>query len=1324
MNKFDFTTTNNNSIKTKPQTFVTSNVQFRGRLKPVVDTLQLSTKNKNVINKFKLTVTTFIGTLGSLFLNKSQKTEENKTQVSENNISSIQEPEINQVEDVINGYLIPKPLEETSTIKVNNYYQTVEAKFYKEDKEDYAIICGDKFKVDYLDKDKALKRKIINDIYTKAELAEPNYIIKKGDSEYAILTLGENNEPKSVLDKLNREYNLNLFSDDFELKDNSIIFNKNGKETKIEILEDDDTRLTQKTANKIYISRSEYLFSLRKLTELKNNALIESSFSDLNGSLQLEFSRPYFNAKKKLQKEYYRLTENSKTTRHKKIDEIINEGMAKIEFDTAYEKQFDAKVKPIRTQKRHSIYNNVIFSNPNLKKYIMEMDRNSSITIDGAREATSYIKNGKYVNFDEIRAAAYTRIFQEKRSLTGNEFKNLSYIPAKFIARTVFGSNITSIDIIETLWIKNVIRLTSQMRLDKSTEHQMSNFTEYNIAQYCVDEYGEICDYKVNLAKTLLSKSKTFAEATAEPQDFKPATDVSKIVELCNTKEHADDIINNILPLLEENGIEYEADKSRYDIITLLNTPPKERKNKIDIIKYLRKEGVEFIDYNTTLNYKNLKNFKSNHFCDLEYKALIRIAQKAEILPFKNLNKEIVSFIHYLESLEDRGSNAYVLINAFLDGYKSACLENDYEAKKEIIGKINKYLRIAEYFIENNALLATEATTVTREMVKQELQGKMRNALDIIDLVGETTTKHLIERKYKGLRQYLELAKSLVCLHDDQKELIKTKLAELPHPEQRLEKLEALMPLIDRISREDFNALVELIKPPAVTPGQKVKIEQIFSTDKDYSEQINDFVKEFNVPKENEDTIRKFLEKEKLNEKFVIPQSIDEQIKIINKKIVSTQNNNKIPEDKKQKYLKQLTNQKAQIETNPNEFTKPRLNDKAMKLLEAQIEAHINLINNNKEFSKNIRQEFYKAFKIKVSPELTEKLEYDSKYMSKMFVAMTDNNFIHTFNNLLQLLETNPNKKLTELLEYIPENAKTREMFNNQRLDFDEWLKFDENSYNTFSVTIEGGAALEACRKNFLDEIYSPLAQRLDDDEMYKLKNLLAYSNAKKANATGMLNLIDKYEKEFETNDYWKQDNPDIKNFKDHMAIHKKNFNDLKKIKKQTYNLKVRLWDKNDIGRNLGFGNHVGCCTSIGKFNQYVAPQHLTNSFINGMEIVDDAGNSYGNSMCYFAMVDGRLHFIIDSFEVDGNLSASEEVTDAIIDYAKEICARMGRPDAKVIFGPYFNKINSDCLCQSLNHTVEVIGHAPETTYLDALKGACNINKEHDGLILSEIMVF
>ena len=166
MNKIDFITTNNSSIKTMPQTFAVSNVQFRGRFKPVVDTLQLSTKNKNVVNKLKLAFTAFIGTLGSLFLNKSQKVEETKEQVSENNINPIQENKIKQVEEENNnGYIIPKPLEGTSSITVNNCHQAIEAKFFKEGNEDYAIICGDKFKVDFLDKNEALKRKIVNDIY-------------------------------------------------------------------------------------------------------------------------------------------------------------------------------------------------------------------------------------------------------------------------------------------------------------------------------------------------------------------------------------------------------------------------------------------------------------------------------------------------------------------------------------------------------------------------------------------------------------------------------------------------------------------------------------------------------------------------------------------------------------------------------------------------------------------------------------------------------------------------------------------------------------------------------------------------------------------------------------------------------------------------------------------------------------------------------------------------------------------------------------------------------------------------------------------------------
>ena len=247
MNKFDIKTINNQPTKVKSMPLSHSCVQFRGRLKPAVDTLQLSTKNTNVVNKLKLAVTAFIGALGSLFLNKSQRTEETgvNANISTKKVTSI-------TKENTYGYKIPEPLENTTTIKLDGYYKPMEAKFYKENNEDFAIICDNKFKVEYLDKETAYKRKFANNIYVKAGIAEQNYLIQKGDSDFAILTPTENNKYDGAFDKLSKDYNLNLFLDNFEINENGIVFDKNGKKIKIEILEDDDVRLTQKSKNEIY----------------------------------------------------------------------------------------------------------------------------------------------------------------------------------------------------------------------------------------------------------------------------------------------------------------------------------------------------------------------------------------------------------------------------------------------------------------------------------------------------------------------------------------------------------------------------------------------------------------------------------------------------------------------------------------------------------------------------------------------------------------------------------------------------------------------------------------------------------------------------------------------------------------------------------------------------------------------------------------------------------------------------------------------------------------------------------------------------------------
>ena len=424
----------------------------------------------------------------------------------------------------------------------------------------------------------------------------------------------------------------------------------------------------------------------------------------------------------------------------------------------------------------------------------------------------------------------------------------------------------------------------------------------------------------------------------------------------------------------------------------------------------------------------------------------------------------------------------------------------------------------------------------------------------------------------------------------------------------------------------------------------------------------------------------------------------------------------------KQAYLSQLELEKAEILTNPEQYTQARINERAMKPLEAQVEAHINLPNQNNAFSKALIKEIYNILKIDPTEELLTAVTYDSRYISRMFAGMSDSNFRRNFNELINMIKENPNRKFTDIIQEIPENIETRELFEENGLDFDRWIKFNEDSYEPFVVTVDIDKSVRSAKQNLKNELNSELAKRLDQNQIAKINQILVKNGFETAGQKDLPKIIKLIEKELDTGEYWKQNTPEIKTFKDHIQIHKKNFHDVAQLKDATEELHVRLWDKDDVGRNIFFGNHVGCCTSVGSSNSFAAPQHLMNAFVNGIEIVDKAGNSMGNSMCYFAKVDGKLTFVIDSFEANGKLGSAPEVTDAIIEYAKKVCAEMGQPDANIMFGPNYNNIDFSRCIKTKGHTIEIIGRAPENTYIDCIRGRGNINSVASERPMYEIM--
>ena len=114
---------------------------------------------------------------------------------------------------------------------------------------------------------------------------------------------------------------------------------------------------------------------------------------------------------------------------------------------------------------------------------------------------------------------------------------------------------------------------------------------------------------------------------------------------------------------------------------------------------------------------------------------------------------------------------------------------------------------------------------------------------------------------------------------------------------------------------------------------------------------------------------------------------------------------------------------------------------------------------------------------------------------------------------------------------------------------------------------------------------------------------------------------------------------------------------------------------------------------------------HLLNNFNRGIELVDRYGNSYGNSMCFFADVDGKLAFIIDSFEANGKLGSNPLVTDELIKFAHKVCREMGREDALVLIGPRFNHIDMSRLQDTMVDSFKILGTVSEKTYCDCAGG-------------------
>ena len=146
----------------------------------------------------------------------------------------------------------------------------------------------------------------------------------------------------------------------------------------------------------------------------------------------------------------------------------------------------------------------------------------------------------------------------------------------------------------------------------------------------------------------------------------------------------------------------------------------------------------------------------------------------------------------------------------------------------------------------------------------------------------------------------------------------------------------------------------------------------------------------------------------------------------------------------------------------------------------------------------------------------------------------------------------------------------------------------------------------------------------------------------------------------------------------------------------------VRKADMNDVGYSLFLGNYASCCTAIGSSigNDFAAPRYIMDKFISAIEILDDK-TPIGNTMCYFANVDGKLALVLDNIELHTKYQYNDGIRDAIIKAAENICKSVGKPDLPIYAGPYRHKVDLSGN-EFKEHKLKILGSTDgEDTYLD-----------------------
>lgn len=581
--------------------------------------------------------------------------------------------------------------------------------------------------------------------------------------------------------------------------------------------------------------------------------------------------------------------------------------------------------------------------------------------------------------------------------------------------------------------------------------------------------------------------------------------------------------------------------------------------------------------------------------------------------------------------------------------------------------------------------------------------------LKSIELLGANTLTHSFTSKLTGVEEILKSVSHLKeTLSPEDYNLLKEHLAyKSIEPQDKIFYMKALSAILDEHNAKDAVNYINIIKSNTPPRDLVLNGKAIWDNPKKrFDDKYNEFCEAFNLDKEN-------------------------------------------------KRIKDFFDKRAAVNAKGYKILNGVKESDIAKLLEIEYMKRDNL----KQWNEAIDSEVFKKMGVQYSPELSARLNLrDNKYLASLLNANSE--FKHGFQDLVDDIRDNPDLSVKEIFDKLPQNQRTREIFERFGLDYDKWAEVDKDSYMRVEISTNAEKAKQAAIENLEADLNDAAFKLLPQEETAKIFNALkemditfregkeviydanGYDNGHKIYSrlyyqdkpiefSKMEKALSTIKKVINESDFWTKTHKDAQLNEARETI----YNHIMKLRdaevansailkdNEVANLEVHKTDMNNVAHSLFLGNHASCCTAAGTgCNQFSAPTYIMNKCISAIEVMD--GKDFvGNTMCYVAEVDGKLSLILDNIELNTKYQFNDKIRDTIFAYAEQLCKEIGRPDMAIYAGPYRHKLNMQH-CKSQTHDFSIKGDTDsDRVYLDFKTSGDKIkeNKEYKKITLYTI---